>query len=95
MEVMLPLLQSVGNFPDYHDLSNMMESVLATSSIQTSSLRTRGCISSGPTDLCTFRFLRQFQTCSSPTVGAFFILPVRAFAFCNLGAVAREFAVED
>ncbi|KAK4811014.1 hypothetical protein QYF61_015718 [Mycteria americana] len=48
-------VQSVGTSPDCHNFSNMMDSGLATSS--TSSLRTRGCISSGPMDLCTFRAL--------------------------------------
>ena len=64
---MLSLLQSLGTSPDCHNLSNMVESGLAT--LSASSLRTRGCISSGPMDLCTFRFLRQSRTWSSPTVG--------------------------
>jgi len=67
MGVKLPLLQSVGTSPDRHDLSKMMESGLASASAM--SLRTRVCISSGPLDLYTFRFLRQSQTWSSPTAG--------------------------
>ncbi|GAB0190261.1 mitochondrial enolase superfamily member 1 [Grus japonensis] len=51
---------SVGTLPYCQDFSNMMESGLATSSA--SSLKTRGCISSGPLDLCTFRFLRWSRT---------------------------------
>jgi len=56
MGKMFPIFQSTGTLPDYHDLSNIMESGLATTSAN--SLRTLGCISSGPTDLSTFRFSR-------------------------------------
>jgi len=93
MGVMLPLLQSVGSSPDHHELSNMMESGLATSSA--SSLRTHGCISSGPMDLCTFKFLRKSQNWSSPLVGSSSFSQSLAFAFCNLGGMARALAVED
>ena len=65
MGVIFPLFQSVGTSPDCHDLWNMMDSGLATSS--TSSLRIHGWISSGPIDLCTFMFLKWSQICSSPT----------------------------
>lgn len=47
-----------------------MNDGLATSSA--SSLRTNGCISSGPMDLCTSRFLRCSQTWLSPTAGSSF-----------------------
>ncbi|KAF4794471.1 hypothetical protein TURU_101855 [Turdus rufiventris] len=47
---------SVATSSDCHNFSNMMDSGLATSS--TSSLRTHGFISSGPMDLCSFRFLK-------------------------------------
>jgi len=58
MGTMFPFSHSPGTSPDSHDLSNIMESGLGTASA--SSLRTPGCISSGPTDLCMFRFLRWF-----------------------------------
>uniref|UniRef100_A0A8V5FK89 Ankyrin repeat domain 26 n=1 Tax=Melopsittacus undulatus TaxID=13146 RepID=A0A8V5FK89_MELUD len=51
--------QSVGASPDYHCDSHMTGNVLATSSA--GSLRTCRLISSGPMNLCNFRFLR----CSS------------------------------
>ncbi|XP_053932032.1 ras-related protein Rab-33A isoform X2 [Cuculus canorus] len=60
-------IKSVGTSPDCHDFSKMMDSGLATSS--TSSLRTCGCISSGPVALCPARFLRCSCTWSSPTAG--------------------------
>jgi len=53
---MFPYFQSPGTSPDCLDLSNMMERVLAMTSAST--LRTLGCISSGPVDLCMFRFHR-------------------------------------
>jgi len=46
---MFPFFQSLGTSPDCHDLWNIMESGLAMTSAN--SLRTLGCISSGPTDL--------------------------------------------
>ena len=67
MGTIFPFFQSLGTLPGCRDLSNAMESGLATPSA--SSLRTVGCISSGPTDLCMFRFLTWPQTSSSLTVG--------------------------
>jgi len=67
MGSIFPFLQSPGTSPDYHDFSNIMGSVLATTS--GSSLRTLGCISSGPIDFCMFRFLRWSQTWPSLKVG--------------------------
>ncbi|KAK4810922.1 hypothetical protein QYF61_013330 [Mycteria americana] len=43
-------VQSPGTSPNCHDFSNIMESGLATTSAN--SLRTLGCMSSGPIDLC-------------------------------------------
>ena len=68
---MFPFFQSLGTSPDCHDFSNIMESGLATTSA--SSLRTLGCIASGPMDFCTFRFCRRSRTWSSLTAGG--ILP--------------------
>ena len=93
MGVMFPLFQSVGTSLDCNDFSNMMDSGLATSSA--SWLGTRGCTSSGRMDLCTCRFLRWSQTRSSPYSGLCFILPVPAFAICDLGGVAGALAGED
>ena len=62
---MFPFFQSLGTSSDCHDFSNIMESGLATTS--PSSLRTLGCISSGPMDFCTFGFCRRSRTWSSLT----------------------------
>lgn len=51
MEIIFLLFQSMGTSLDCHDLPNMMDSSLATSS--TSSLRIQGWISSDTVDLCT------------------------------------------
>jgi len=62
MGAMFPFLQSPGTALDYHGLSNIMVSVFAMTSAN--SLRTLGCILSGPLALCTFRVLRWSQTWS-------------------------------
>ena len=67
MEIVFPIFQSEGTSLDCHYFSHMMENGLAISSA--SSFRTRGCPSSAPMDLCTFRFLRSSRTWSSPTAG--------------------------
>lgn len=61
-----PLFQSEGTMLDCCDISDMMDSGVVPYSA--SCHRTHGCMSSGPTDLCTFRFLKQSQTPSSSTV---------------------------
>ena len=61
------LFQSLGTFPDCCDFSIMMEGGLATTSAN--SLRTLGCILSGPMDFCMFRFLRWSRTRFSLTMG--------------------------
>lgn len=57
------LFKSPGTSPDCQDFSNIMESGVAAASAN--SLRTLGCILSGPRDLCTFWFLKRSQTWSS------------------------------
>ena len=64
---MFPFFQSTGTSLECHDFSDMMDSGLATSS----TLRTHGCTSSGPMDLCTFRYLRWSWTWCSSTVAGF------------------------
>ena len=67
MAAVLPFFQSPGTSPECRDFSNIMEGGLETTSA--TSLRTLGCISSGPMDWCMFRFLRWSRTWSSLTVG--------------------------
>ena len=63
---MFPFFRSPGTSSDLHDFPDIMESGLATTSA--SSLRTLGCIPSGPRDLWMFRFLRWSWTRSSLTL---------------------------
>ena len=63
---MFTCFQSPGTLPDCPNLSNTMESGLAMTS--GNSHRTLECISSGPIDLCTLRYLRWSRTGSSLTV---------------------------
>jgi len=56
MGTIFPFFQSPGTSPDCHDFSDTMESSLAIASAN--SLRTLGCLSSGPIDLHMCRFLR-------------------------------------
>ena len=72
MGTMFPLLQSPMTLPDCHEFSSMMESGLPMTS--DNSLRTLGCILSGPSDVCMFRFLRWSWTWLSLTVGRAFPL---------------------
>jgi len=67
MGMVLPFFQSPGTSPDCHDFSNTIEGGLAV--MWANSLRTLGCISSGPTDLWMFGFLRWSQTWSLLTTG--------------------------
>lgn len=67
MGVIFPFLPSLRPSPACRDFSNVMDSGLATTSA--SYFRIHEFISSGPMDLCTFRFLNWSQTWSSPTVG--------------------------
>lgn len=66
MRAMFSLSQSLATSPDYYNFLNIMDCDLTTSS--TSSIRTHGCILSGPMDLCTSRFLRWSQSYPSPVV---------------------------
>lgn len=82
---MFPHFWPEGTSPDCQDFSNTMDSGLTTSPV--SSLRIRGGISSGPRDLCIFRFLRWSQirsTVHSSSFSQSLLLP-----FCALGAVAE------
>jgi len=85
MGVMLPLLQLVGTSPDCHDLSNMMESGLATSSAPADASH-QVPWTCAPSGSLVSNLVFSYS-------GWFFILPVPAFAFCNLGGVARALAV--
>lgn len=67
MGVTFPLQPVMGTSLDYHDLPNMMDNGIVTSSAL--SLRTHRHISSGPMDLWNFQFLRWSQTRPSPTAG--------------------------
>jgi len=60
MSAMLPFFQLPGTSSDCHDFLSVIEKDMATKSAN--SLRTLGCISSGPIDLGIFRFLRWLQT---------------------------------
>lgn len=53
--------------PGHCDFSNTIECDLVTTSA--SSLRTLGCVSSGPIDLCLCSLIRSSQICSLLTVG--------------------------
>lgn len=75
----IPFFQSMETWLDYHNFSNIMNSGLAT--ILANSLRTLGCISLGPIDLCLFRFLRWFQTWSFSTVALSNLLFPRLYGF--------------
>lgn len=90
MRFMFLLFQLVWTSPDHHDLKNY-GSGLAISS--TSSLRSCGCISSGPLDLCTFSILNWSQIWSFPRVDdSSFSHSLPAFAFPG---VAWSLACED
>ena len=68
---MFPFFQSLWTSSDCHEFSNIMESGLATT--LANSLRTLRRISSGPMDLCMFRFLRWSRTWSSLPVGGTYL----------------------
>ena len=58
--------------PDSHDFSDMMEVVLATTSA--CSFSSPDCMSSGPTELCTFSLTRLSWTCSLLTLWGILLL---------------------
>lgn len=70
----------VGTSPDCQEFSNMMVNGLANSSA--SSLKTYKCISSGPMDLCTFRFLKLLK----PNLPLQWVVlySTSRFVFCDL-----------
>ena len=71
MGTMFPPFQSPGTSPDCRDFLNIRKSDLATTSAH--SLRTPGCILSGPINVCMFRVLRWSRIWSSLTVGGTFL----------------------
>lgn len=73
---MLPFLQLLGTSPGSHDLSNMIESGLATTS--PASLRTLGCTLSGPITLYADSLVRCSQTCCALSSGRDSALPTPA-----------------
>jgi len=60
MDAMFPFFQSPGTSSDCYDFSNIVKSGLASTSAN--SLRTLGCISSGPIGLGMFCFLKWSRT---------------------------------
>jgi len=93
MDEMFPFFQSPGTSPDCHDYSNIMESSLAMTPVN--SLRTLGCSSSGPIDLMYIQVPQVVRNLIFSYSGMDFAPPVLILQSIHWRGMGREVASED